>query len=574
MKRIVMIISLVLSIFILVTQETHAVLIEDIVSFDIVSIDIKEGSITHFITENGENLYEKFDDFFGYPLNQSLAYEVTIKKGPISYLNARVKHWSFDGNPMYEILFDYDTQNTFFNLRVYKNEQNISSHPALSVQFNFDILNNQGYLKTTNLPQASWQSVVGTYTISAMLESEIDPEEGISVPDVNTLPLTTGNLSDAKDSSKVGYVYFNYDKDNLFDTYIIIQGVQYNIGKLELPGVQELNKEPLNPGIYWTEGGNQYIYYEFQQQVSDKPISEQVSIFLDDPNNITGFRPFVQMNLTEKTYAFTDKLLLYAGFHDGGNGRAYADVLFPMDLDDLLSIDITYRQRWVGMWGLNKTGWTDQRVARYKDEVVHMNTTWNYIANLMVKGTYGIWQRLYDGWNETIQEITPITYDYTVAYTSKINAVRKNEGKKQLTINEVFNPDSSLYRIYLDTYYDGRYTGYEIADDIAIVDVMYQYNGEVYHVGYEDIKTDGSFGGGGGFNPLDPDAKDSLSPLSISVIVTIAIIALGLAQGKLTTKRGLNTSYVITAIVLGFLTYLIITNWSVILSLTVTVLRL
>ena len=51
-----------------------------------------------------------------------------------------------------------------------------------------------------------------------------------------------------------------------------------------------------------------------------------------------------------------------------------------------------------------------------------------------------------------------------------------------------------MYRVYLDTLTDFRYTGYQIHQDIAIMYVTYQYKGEVYHVDYEAI--DAVTGGG------------------------------------------------------------------------------
>ena len=56
-----------------------------------------------------------------------------------------------------------------------------------------------------------------------------------------------------------------------------------------MPGVNELNKAPLNNGIFYTEGGKKYLYYEFQLPPSEKPIHEQLNMFVDDADNIKGF---------------------------------------------------------------------------------------------------------------------------------------------------------------------------------------------------------------------------------------------------------------------------------------------
>ena len=94
---------------------------------------------------------------------------------------------------------------------------------------------------------------------------------------------------------------------------------------------------------------------------SNIPINEQALSFIDDIDNVKGFRPFVSMNLTDSTYVFTDKLKLYAAYQDGGNGRAFVDVLFPMELDDLLAIEMEYQFRWQQFWGLSYTPWETKK---------------------------------------------------------------------------------------------------------------------------------------------------------------------------------------------------------------------
>ena len=79
--------------------------------------------------------------------------------------------------------------------------------------------------------------------------------------------------------------------------------------------------------------------------------------------------------------------------------------------------------------------------------------------------------------------------------------LKKSRGEDELSLNDIFTPEHSMYRVYLNTYNDGRYTGYQIHDDIVILNVTYQYNGEIYHVPYEDI--DIISGGGITEDPLD-----------------------------------------------------------------------
>lgn len=362
--------------------------------------------------------------------------------------------------------------------------------------YNSSTINKNGYFESSEIYRIWFQPSEDE------IIPPVEPGDVINITDFNDLPVTSGYLKDAKNSTKVGYVNFTLHHDNIFDVKIRLNNQVYALGLLELPGVSELEKAPLDKGIYWTENGKKYIYYEFQKPVSEQPISEQLNIFLDDIEQVNGFRPFVTMNLTDSTYSFTDKLELYSGFYSGANGEAYADVVIPFDIDSLLSIQLRYDYRWEILWGLNYTNWETVTITRYIEERNSMRTTWQHLSWLFSPlGYYQLVAEEVPSWfaagKLTLNEVTNIGESYKSDYLRLINNVRDKNDKELLTENDIFSDDSSVYRVYLQTYNDGRYTNYQIGGDIIVMDLMYEYQGEVYHVPYEDISNDGSFGGTG-----------------------------------------------------------------------------
>lgn len=496
MKKIIFMITMILSTIVLSLTTSNAVIIEKTMDFSIVSRQkMPEHRLREVINVN-EDLYSKLANFtqWGQEFdNQNDPHNVTIKKGPLTY-NGRISHryhlaWDIH---IYTVGIEYQP-NTWASIAVYPTDFTVPLSPPFDVNIGFAHFSYNSYLEGI-----SDFDVLGNYTIYAMLEGEIETGDGIDVSNnFSLIPSTVGTLENAKNSTDVGYVYFIYDSDDLFETYIILAGEQYNLGLIELPGVTELNQMPLNPGIYWTENNKRYIYYEFQQPASVKPINEQLNLFLTDIEQINGFRPYVTLNLTDSTYSFVDKLTLYSGFYGGPNGQAYVDVVFPFELDQLLSIEFNYSYRWETLWGLSYTQWQDVNITRYIDEPVMLISTWNLITTIMKNPLIVFNTEAVESWVDWSINKISVNQTYKADYTTHINRVRHDKGLPQLALEQIFPTDSDVYRVYLDTFYDSRYTGYEVHDDIVILDVMYAVDGEVFHVAYDDIESGGSFGGGG-----------------------------------------------------------------------------
>ena len=181
--------------------------------------------------------------------------------------------------------------------------------------------------------------------------------------------------------------------------------------------------------------------------------------------------------------------------------KLFADVLFPLDLDELLAIEMEYQYRYISFMNLWDTEFKVENVYRYKDQVVDMRSTWQHVTSYLFTGIIGGIYSQTSSWNETIQRLDSMDANYKNNYLNVINNAQKSRGADELTLNDIFASEHSMYRVYLNTYNDGRYTGYQIHDDIVILNVTYQYKGEIYHVPYEDI--DIISGGGTTEDPLD-----------------------------------------------------------------------
>lgn len=550
MKKIFMMIALVVSAFALTINASYAVLIEKTLDLNIISNQTLDNYSLRSVIDVGDNMYEKLTIYTGW--NQSYDNSndpllITIKKGSLSY-QGRISHdyhvsWS---TYMYKIGIKFD--DTYWStFTFYPGDFTVPLSNPIHIPLN------HGEFSTAN-PGFNFNQLVGQYTLHGLFESDIIPTDGINVGDISEVPLTPGTLENANELSKVGYVYFDYDTNNLFNTHIIFNGQQYNLGKLQLPGVTELNRNPISPGIYYSEGGKQYLYYEFVDMTSNVPINDQALTFIDDIENVKGFRPFVSMNLTDNTYVFTDKLKLYAAYQDGGNGRAFVDVLFPMELDDLLAIEMEYQFRWQQFWGLSYTPWETKKVARVKDEVVDMTSTWQHVTNWMllnpVTAFYDVVSTV-SGWTSgnTIKPVLDLNQTYKNRYLETINNAQIGRGNPAVTMNQLFTSDVSMYRVYLDTLSDFRYSGYQIHEDIAIMYVTYQYKGEIYHVDYEVI--DAVTGGGSSdifkdlekillmFNDFQAfiNSVDWNNAFTIVIAVVIGIVALMLLNPLITLLK-------------------------------------
>lgn len=319
------------------------------------------------------------------------------------------------------------------------------------------------------------------------------------VQSLSDIPIVDGDLTKANDNNKVGKVTFitkttghqvNVQHPN--GTKYILASSGNNPITIELPGINEYGTLILDSGIYFKgEDGKRYIYYEYQNPASDIEYEKSVFDLTNQEFVEQGFRPYVIWNVETGVYDIVDKLTLYAIFHAGSYRRAYADIVFPMDIDDLLMVNIKWNYRYIKPLGLGYTEWRNDNTIRYKDEIVTASNFWNEFKK---------WIKIYpfftseyysaERWNqETIQDLGVLDDTYKFNYVQKVNTHLINNNLDTVTTNDVFFglDGYSAYRVYLNTYSAGFYTGYQI-EDIVLVDIAYIYKGEYFHPRITDIE--------------------------------------------------------------------------------------
>jgi len=343
-------------------------------------------------------------------------------------------------------------------------------------------------------------SLIATFTITVMIVILSPTLQANNVTysyitDLNQLPAVNGDLTEATNRNKTGKVTFG-EKYNGYTiviehpngaTYILASSNKIPI-ELQLPGVNADNKLILESGVLFKgENGEQLIYYELQRAASSRPID--TNIFNDEDIEINGFRPYVIWNFTTGVYDLTDKLTAYAVHYAGTDRRAFVDILFNIDMDQLLMIELKWQYRYKNVLG-GYTGWRTDQTKRYADEDVNATNFWHEYKKLLkldylFKFKSSVNMERFS--QQTIQELNPTT-NYKYNYTSKLNDYLNRINKPTVSPNDIFISNSSMWRVYLNTYSAGLYTGYEISDDIVLLDLMYIYKGEYFHPQIEDVE--------------------------------------------------------------------------------------
>src|SRR5690554_764398 len=367
------------------------------------------------------------------------------------------------------------------------------------------------------------------------------------VQNLSNIPSVSGDLLAAKDRNKTGAVSFK-ERVSGHEVHVLHpNGTTYilatsgnNPMTIKLPGINDYANLLLDSGIFFKgDNGEKLIYYEFQNPASE--IKSETSFFeaSEDEIKTYGFRPYIIWDIETGKYDVVDKLTLYAVFHAGTDRRAFTDIVFPMDIDQLLMINLKWKYRYefkvfgIGTW----TDWRDDYTIRYEDEHVSATNFWHEYKKLL-KLDYLFRPSSYnfERFNQqTIQDLGTVSDTYKYNYLNKVNKHLSSSNKDNVSVNDIFyGPKGySVQRIYLNTYSDGLYTNYEV-DDIVIVDLAYVYDGEYFHPQIHDIEwtsVGGKHNENEGIMPGIIDEfrswlDDKFGWLKYPIIITIGIIAL------------------------------------------------
>lgn len=310
------------------------------------------------------------------------------------------------------------------------------------------------------------------------------------------IPNVTGELADLDNNAAIEFT----PKGNGHEvrvkhpngtTYILASSSNQPL-VITLPGADGSRDLILNSGILFNSSDNeQLIYYEFQN-----PARKEVhnNVFLDKDIELNGFRPNVIWNPANGEYDLTEKITSYGVHYAGTYRRAYVDILFDIDIDSLLMIELQWAYAYKGILGIG--GWTDWRTGHktfYQDKTVDATSFWGEFRHSLDTAFQAVFwpSRFKENLKRfdqlEIEELTNPTQDYKFRYQDKLNNKLRADNKPIVNANDLFSGEYSLWRIYLDTYDSGLWADYKIHDDITLLDLMYVYKGEYFHPRIEDV---------------------------------------------------------------------------------------
>jgi hypothetical protein len=190
------------------------------------------------------------------------------------------------------------------------------------------------------------------------------------------------------------------------------------------------------------------------------------------PNELAKYSA---INLTDMTYIHTNQVKINGIVNKESNYNAYLYTSIPIQMDDLLSIRLSYNFRFNY---LNSVGsWQSADSDYQKDETYDTAPPrWLWWLSLPTTLPYTI----ADATNfYNIDQIEP-----TDTFTDDIY-VKFND---ELSVTESQLLQTELFKIHLGQFRDTWSTGYDI-DKVVVLELTYSENGLVYEVPYEVIES-------------------------------------------------------------------------------------
>lgn len=322
--------------------------------------------------------------------------------------------------------------------------------------------------------------IIGTYSLNQPSDAPIiDDGDYVDISSFNHLPYTLDRVD-----VDVSIQRINQDYVLIFD----FLDVKYRLITSEMPhsnheGWADENRLPTHIK-YYTDNGERFLFYEFQNAPSDEPVFVETDI-------INGFRPFVLWNIDTGELSGTKELLIM-GVTTIVNDLAYADLLFPFILDDLLQITVQYQTVSQQFW-FHETTRTHE-VRRINGETVAYGDIWDFYWRTWI-GDWGasqnyIQQFVFGSGNqqEHIRNVDDVyqSQNAKMRFTVKINSQREANGYQPLALDDFFDGTKSMYRVTLNRHRDAFQTKISV-NDVNIVSVLYVYQGEYFHVQQDDI---------------------------------------------------------------------------------------
>lgn len=300
------------------------------------------------------------------------------------------------------------------------------------------------------------------------------------VNNIANLPITLGNFSNGL--TNVGVVTVTKLSENVFNILIEYNAELYEITLDNVPEYIQLAKKV----HYFTDNNQRYLVGFYES--NDTWINN--NSFVDDIID----NSWIVWNMTTGDFTRSETNTVHAKVTSRSKGIRYtnqlwAEVVFPHDLDDLLSISVGYEYRHVYLIG-NKGSWQSvNEQFLFKNEKGNFELPWynslfgfyNWAinSNRYTRNLFGI---------DQIEELTPDA-TYMNEYVEWMNERNvENEINKVYTTNEIFVPNSKTYSLYLGTF--NKFGSVNLdTRNFAVFKYRYEYKGVIYSNPYPKIEA-------------------------------------------------------------------------------------
>lgn len=226
-----------------------------------------------------------------------------------------------------------------------------------------------------------------------------------------------------------------------------IDGVMYLVPSMELP------EEAGSPerAIYYTEDGNHLLWFI----ISDNFVIGGESIMS---------KPWLVWSLDTGQFTITKNYTIHGKAYGEGNlfsryNMLYVDVIFPFDIDELLTITFNYTYRYHYLFG-DPGAW----------QTVNNQTYINGEYSAVKPPWWNPFARLYFNKSKLLDynQIEEFTDEIDADYKSDFVAYMQKNGTGTYTVNSIFMEGYQGYRIFLGQFDKFGSNGIEVKDIILV----------------------------------------------------------------------------------------------------------
>lgn len=315
------------------------------------------------------------------------------------------------------------------------------------------------------------------YTID--YDDYINCESNYSLlPNTNEVFVEILNFSEYDATNHSHHIKFMYEND-IYSFDLAIPSDIYDYDYLDLDGevVKFKDFEPYQLSYASDEDGNKVVYIQ--------PIEEYSGVPAENSEGVKRINGFATINLTTMEYKVINKLDLVGIVNKEANRYATLYCFFPLVVEDLLSITVSYDYRINSIF--SKGDWQSAQNSYVNGDSYDGNSPswwwwvpgfgWGWILGSAITGNsiYDIDDVIIDiSGNEVPDEVV---YKY------------ENElGGLESDFNEM-----NLYKVSLGQFQDGFFTSwsdenaYDI-QDLVILNILYEFDGVVYTASTPEIE--------------------------------------------------------------------------------------